>query len=75
MQKPQPLGGHLLDKKIDACCVTAGPGEVGDKTKLGGVFAGAEDDRDRGCCSFGRERSRSDRRGDHGHLSADEIGH
>ena len=29
----------------------------------------------RRCCSFGRECGRVDRRGDHGHLSADQIGH
>ena len=56
MQEPQPLCVHLRVEKIDAGRVTAGPGEAGDKTKLNWVFADAEDDRDRRCCSFSRER-------------------
>ena len=76
MQEPQPLGRHLVGEKIDAGRVAAGPGEAGDKTKLDRVFADAEDDRDRRGCSFGRERSgHAAGRGDHGHLSADQIGH
>ena len=76
MQEPQPLGHHLLDEKIDAGRVAARPGEAGDKTKPDRVFADAEDDRDRRCCSFGRERDgHVAGRGDHGHLSADQIGH
>ena len=76
MQQPQPLGRHLAGEKIDAGRVAAGPGEAGDKTKLDRVFADAEDDRDRRCCSFGRERSGRDAgRGDHGHTAADQIGH
>ena len=75
MQKPQSLGYHLLDENIDACRVAAWPGEAGDKTMPDRVFTRAEDDRDGRCCSFGRERDRGDRRDDHGHLSADQIGH
>ena len=75
MQEPQPLGRHLRGEKIDAGCVAAGPGEAGDKTKPDRVIADTEDDRDRRCCSFGRERRRDVAgRGDHGHLSADQIG-
>ena len=56
MQEPQPLGHHLLAEKIDARRVATGPGKTGDKTKLNRVIADTKDDRDRRCCSFGRER-------------------
>jgi hypothetical protein len=76
MQEPQPLGHHLLGEKIDAGRVAAGPGEVGDKTKPDRVLRDTEDDWDRRCCSFGREHSgRAAGRGNHGHLSLDQIGH
>ena len=76
MQEPQPLGRHLRGEKIDAGRVAARPGEAGDKTKLDRVFGDAEDDRDRRGCSFGRERSGAVAgRGDHGHATADQIGH
>ena len=75
MQEPQPLGHHLRDEKIDAGRVAARPGEAGDKTKLDRVIADAEDDRDRRCRSFGRERGHVAGRGDDGHLSADQISH
>ena len=75
MQEPQPLGHHLRVEKIDAGRVAARPGETGDKTQLDRVFADAEDDRDRRCCSFGRERGRVAGRGDHGHPAADQISH
>ena len=68
MQEPQPLGRHLLDEKIDASRIAFRPGEAGDKTKPDRVFGDTEDDRDRRCRSFGRERSYyAARRGDHGH--------
>ena len=74
MQQPQPLGRHLLNKKVDAGRIAFRPGEALDKTKLDRVAAGAEDDRDRRCRGFGRERSgNAARRGDHGYLSADQI--
>ena len=57
MQEPQPLGRHLGDEKIDAGRVATGPGEAGDKTKPNRIFAVGEDDRNRRCCSFGRERA------------------
>jgi hypothetical protein len=47
MQEPQPLGRHLVDEKIDAGRIAAGPGEARDKTILDRVTADAEDDRDR----------------------------
>ena len=56
MQEPQPLGQHLLEEKIDAGRVAARPGEADDQTKPDRVIADTEDDRDRRCCSFGRER-------------------
>jgi hypothetical protein len=75
VQEPEPLGHHFLNENICAGRVAAGPGEARDKTKLDWVIANKEDDRDRGCCSFGRERGRVIKRSDHGHLSADQIGH
>ena len=56
MQEPQPFGGHLLEEKIDAGRVAAGPCETGDKTKPDRVFADTKDDWNRRCCSFGRKR-------------------
>jgi hypothetical protein len=51
-------------------------GKAGDKSKLGRVFGDTEDDRDRRCRSFGRERGgAAARRGDHGHTAADEVSH
>jgi hypothetical protein len=50
--------------------VAAGRGEAGDETKLDRVTADTEDDRACRCCSFGHERGR----GDHCHLSANQIG-
>ena len=76
MQEPQPLCDDFRVEKIHAGRVAAGPGEAGDKTKPDRVFTFAEDDRDRRCRSFRRERNlRGADRGDHGHLSADQIGH
>ena len=47
VQKCQPLRSQLIREKIDPCQVSARPGEAGDETELDGVFADAEDDRDR----------------------------
>jgi hypothetical protein len=74
MQEPQPLGRYLVDEKIDAGHVAAGPGETSDKTELDRVTADTEDDRDRRCRSFGRERRHVAGRGDYGDLSANQIG-
>ena len=71
VQEPQSLCFYLGDKKIDARRIAARPSEVGDKTKLNWVLGDAEDDRDRCCCSFGREYSgRAAGNGDHGHAPA-----
>ena len=76
MQESQPLGRQLLVENIDAGRVAAGPGQAGDKAKPDGVFGDTEDDRDGRGRSFGRERSRREHgRGNHGHLSADQIGY
>ena len=74
MQEPQPLGHHLGDEKINSGHVASGPGKAGDKSELNWVFAYTEYDRDRRGGSFGRERGHVARRGDDGHLSANEIG-
>jgi len=76
VQQPQPLGHDLRDENIYAGRVAARPGKAGDKTELDGVFADAEDNRDRRGCSFGRLGSKGAAgRGDHGHATADEVGH
>ncbi len=76
MQEPQPLGRHLLLEKIDAGRVAARASEADDKAKLDGVLSDTENDRDRRCCSFGRERSGAAAgRGDHSHAAADQIRH
>ena len=76
MQEPQSLGRDLIDEKIDACRVTAWPGKAGDKTKVYRIFGETEDDWDRRCCSFSRERGgRATGRDDHGHFSTNQIGH
>jgi hypothetical protein len=74
MQQPQPLGHQLLDEKIDAGRVAAGPGKARDKTKLDWVLGDTEDNRDHRGFSFGRERSLRVGRGDHGHPAVDQIG-
>jgi hypothetical protein len=56
MQESQPLGHQLVEERIDAGRVAARPSEAGDKTKLDRVITDTEDDRDRRCCSFGRDR-------------------
>ena len=56
--------------------IAARPGKGSDKTQLDGVFADAEDDRDRRGRGFGRQRSGiAGGRGDHGHATADEVSH
>ena len=76
MQEPEPLCHQLSGEKIDAGRVAARPGEAGDKTELDRVVADAEDDRDGRGCSFGRERAEAVAgRGDHGHVTADQVGH
>jgi|SoiMethySBSTD1v2_1073268.scaffolds.fasta_scaffold1021843_3 hypothetical protein len=57
MQEPQPLGRSLCYEKIDASRVPAGLGEAGDKTELDRVYTFTEDDWNRRCCSFCRERN------------------
>ena len=76
MQECQPLFDHLLEEKIEACCVAAWPGEGGDKTKLDRVVGDAEHDRDGQGRSFGRNRgSGVPGRRNHGHTTADQVSH
>src|SRR5215472_16554208 len=76
MQEPEPLGGNFLDKKIDAGRVSVRPRKAGDQTKPDRVVADAKDDRNRDRRSFGRLGSIvSSGRGDHGHATADQVGH
>ena len=74
MQESYPLGDHLCGEIIDAGRVAARPREAGDKSKLDGVFADAEDDRDRRGRSFGGKRSSvAGWRGDNGHTTTHEV--
>jgi hypothetical protein len=45
MQKPQPLGVDLINKKVDACRVAVRSGQTSDQTKLDRVFTDTENDR------------------------------
>ena len=54
-KEPQPLCRQLFTEKIDAGRVAARPGEAGNKPNLDRVTADTENDRDRRCCSFGRD--------------------
>src|SRR6516165_5968756 len=76
VQKCQPLRTQLSCEKIDAGQVSARPGEAGDETELDGVFADAEDDRDRRGRSFGGKRSSvAGWRGDNGDTTTHEVSH
>ena len=54
--------------------VAAWPVQAGDKSKLDRVAAGQEDDRNRRGRRLGRQRRRSAARGNHGHLTTNQIG-
>ena len=76
VQKCQSLRTQLSCEKIDAGQVSPRPGETGDETELDGVFADAEDDRDRRGRSFGGKRSSvAGWRGDNGHATTHEVSH
>ena len=63
-------------KTLIPVALPPGRGEAGDKAKTDWVFGDTEDYGDCRRCSFGRECSRrAEGRVDHGHLSADQIGH
>ena len=53
MQKPQPIGVEFINKKVDACRVTARSRQTSNQTKLDRVFTDAENDRDRRSRIFG----------------------
>ena len=76
IQEPQPLSRNLCCQKIGAGRVAAGVSEAGEKAKLDRIYTFAEDDWDRCCCSFHRERNqRGAYRGDHGRVAADQVGY
>jgi hypothetical protein len=76
MQQPQPLGHNFNGEKIDAGRVAARPREAGDQTQLDRVFGDAEDDWDRRGRGFGRRGGSGEGgRDNHGHATADEVGH
>jgi hypothetical protein len=74
VQESQPLVRYFIDEKVDARHVAARSGEACNKTLPDRIFTDPEDDRDLRRCRFGRLRGRGARRGDHGHLPADQVG-
>jgi hypothetical protein len=74
VQELQAFGHNFSRDEINASRIAARPGETSDQTQLDRVFANAKDDRDRRGRSFGRKRTTSVGRGDHGHATADQIG-
>src|SRR5262249_3943982 len=76
LQKCHPLRTQLSCEKIDAGQVSARPGEAGDETELDGVFADAEDDRDRRGRGFGGKRSSvAGWRSDNGDTTTHKVSH
>jgi hypothetical protein len=74
VQELQPLWHHLLGKEIDTCRIAARPGDAGDESKPDRVLWYGEDDGNgRSCCLRCKGR-RSVGRGDHGDLSANQLG-
>jgi hypothetical protein len=72
----RPLCPQLGREKIDPRQVSPRPGEAGDETELDGVFADAEDDRDRRGRSFGGKRSSvAGWRGDNNDTTTHEVSH
>jgi hypothetical protein len=55
--------------------MAARPRKARNETHLHRILADAKDDRDRRGRSFGRKRGSIGERDDHGHATADEIGH
>src|ERR1700730_13459674 len=75
MQQPEPLRPKLFRQPRDPRDVTARPGQAGNETLAYGVTADGEHDWDCRGRGLYRERClRAARRGDYGHLAADQIG-
>ena len=76
MKQTKSLGVHFGGEKIYPGRIAARSGETGNQTQLDRVFGDAEDDRDRRGRGF-RHRGCSGEggRGNHGHATADEVGH
>ena len=75
MQQLQPLCRQLDVQKIDSRCVAGRPRETGNQTQPDRVFKHAEDDGNCGGCRLGRQRGgRTSSCGNHGDVSAYEIG-
>ena len=69
VQELQTLGLQFVGQHVDPCEITAGPGEAGDKTEPGRVFADEKNDGDDRGGRFGREcRRRASGGDDHGSL-------
>jgi hypothetical protein len=73
-QKAQPLCRHLVNKKIRACQITARPGKAGDKTKPDRISRDGKNDGDRGSCRLRHQRRGRPKRGNRGHLPANQVG-
>ena len=74
VQQLQSLRREQIGEESDARDIAARPVEARDKSVLDRVAAETEDDRDRCGRRLGRERRDRSDCGDHGHLTADQIG-
>ena len=75
MQGLQPLGRNLLKKETDSGCIAAGASKAVNKTKLGGVLIGGENDGNCRCCSFGCDRNIWTDRDDYRDPTTDQVRH
>ena len=76
MQEPQPFGVDLLGEKIDAGRVATRLGEALDKAKLNRVFPHAKHHRNRRGRRLRGDRNSGDAgRGNHGHVTPNQVGH
>jgi hypothetical protein len=75
MQQFQPLRRYLHDQRGYACHIDTRPVKTGNEPKLNRIAAGFEDDRNRRGHRLCRQRRRSGGRGNHRHLTMNQIGH
>jgi hypothetical protein len=62
-------------KKLIPVALPPGRARLATKAHRYRILADGEHDRDRRCRSFGRKRGNIGERGDHGHATANKIGH
>jgi hypothetical protein len=72
-QQPELFGTQFAQQVAQAGRIAARPGDARDQTKLDGVFADAEDDRDHRGRSLCGERRRGAEGSDHGHIAPQQF--